>query len=286
MIPIKKKIEQHFNTLSKSQQKVANFVLNNPTFISMHSAAEVGKKSGASETTVIRFCYSIGLDGYAQLQKEWTKYLLEHSTNSTLGNYVSSKEALASEQQLCEKVMKQMGKQIANAASQIDPQQFYKATKKIHEAKTIYLIGAGGSSFAAQWLQFTLNMLRPNVKLVQTDTSTLIRTLQEIDETAVAIIISLHRYYKEPIQIAEQFHKRGAYTIGITDTNVAPIHQYVHEAFVLQQMELSTIDLMPVLMAFLNTLVAGMMSHDIPYYNQQRVNYDDFQNSFLANRWS
>ncbi|WP_107943195.1 MurR/RpiR family transcriptional regulator [Metasolibacillus sp. FSL H7-0170] len=282
---IKKRIEQHFNALSKSQQKVANFVLNNPTFISMHSAAEVGKKAGASETTVIRFCYSLGLDGYVQLQKEWTKYLLEHKTNSTLGNYVTSKEALVNEQ-LCEKVMGQISKQIANVANEIDPQQFHEATKKIHEANTIYLIGAGASAFAAQWLQFTLNMLRPNVKLVQTDTSTLIRTLQEVDETAIAIVISLHRYYKEPLQIAEQFQKRGAYIVAITDTNVAPIHQYVHDAFVLQQVELSTIDLMPVLMAFLNTLVAGMMSHDIPYYNQQRVNYDDFQNSFLANRWS
>lgn len=285
MISIKKKIEQHFSTLSKSQQKVANFVLNNPSFISMHSAAEVGKKAGASETTVIRFCYSVGLDGYVQLQQKWREYLFEHNTNSTLGNYVASKKALPSEQ-LCEKVMGQMSKQIANVATQIDPQQFHEVTKKIHEAGTIYLIGAGGSIFATQWLQFTLNMLRPGVKLVHTDTSTLIRTLQEVDETAVAIVVSLHRYYKEPIEIAEQFQQRGAYIIAITDTNVAPIHPYAHETFVLQQVELSTIDLMPVLMAFLNTLVAGMMSHDIPYYNQQRINYDDFQNSFLANRWS
>lgn len=285
MISIKKKIEQHFSTLSKSQQKVANFVLNNPSFISMHSAAEVGKKAGASETTVIRFCYSVGLDGYVQLQQKWREYLFEHNTNSTLGNYVASKKALSSEQ-LCEKVMGQMSKQIANVAMQIDPQQFHEVTKKIHEAGTIYLIGAGGSIFATQWLQFTLNMLRPGVKLVHTDTSTLIRTLQEVDETAVAIVVSLHRYYKEPIEIAKQFQQRGAYIIAITDTNVAPIHPYAHETFVLQQVELSTIDLMPVLMAFLNTLVAGMMSHDIPYYNQQRINYDDFQNSFLANRWS
>lgn len=251
----------------------------------MHSAAEVGKKAGASETTVIRFCYSVGLDGYVQLQQKWREYLFEHNTNSTLGNYVASKKALPSGQ-LCEKVMGQMSKQIANVATQIDPQQFHEVTKKIHEAGTIYLIGAGGSIFATQWLQFTLNMLRPGVKLVHTDTSTLIRTLQEVDETAVAIVVSLHRYYKEPIEIAEQFQQRGAYIIAITDTNVAPIHPYAHETFVLQQVELSTIDLMPVLMAFLNTLVAGMMSHDIPYYNQQRINYDDFQNSFLANRWS
>ncbi|RUL50474.1 MurR/RpiR family transcriptional regulator [Lysinibacillus antri] len=283
---IKERVEQHYNSITKSQQKVANFVLNNPTYVGVHSAAEVGKLAGTSETTVIRFCYAIGLNGYAQLQKELTMYLFEHNTNSTLGNYVSSKEELFKEKQLCEKVMGQTSNQIVRIAEKIDPNQFHETTKKFHEAKSIYLIGEGASSFAAQWFQFTLNMLRPNVKLVQTETGMLIRTLQEVDETSIVIVISLHRYYKEPIQIAEEFVKRGVYTVAITDSNVAPIHAFANEAFILQQPELSTIDMMPALIAFLNTLVVGIMSHDVEYYNQQRVKYDDFQNSFIANRWS
>lgn len=283
---IKERIEQQYNSLSKSQQKVANFVLNNPTYVGVHSAVEVGKLAFTSETTVIRFCYAIGLSGYAQLQKELTMYLFEHNTNSTLGNYVSSKEEIFKEKQLCEKVMGQTSTQIIRIAKQIDPDQFHETTKKLHEAKNIYLVGEGASSLAAQWFQFTLNMLRPNVRLVQTETGMLIRTLQEVDETSIAIVISLHRYYKEPIQITEEFVKRGVYTVAITDSNVAPIHAFANEAFVLQQSELSTIDMMPALISFLNTLVVGMMSHDVAYYNQQRVKYDDFQNSFIENRWS
>ena len=286
IVTIKETIEQHFNALSKSQQKVAAFVLNNPTYIGVHSAAEVGEQAGTSETTVIRFCYAIGLNGYAQLQKELTMYLFEHHANSTLGNYVSSKEELFKEQQLCEKVMSQTSARIVRIAKQIDPNQFRDITKRMHEAKTIYIVGEGASEFAAAWLQFTLNTLRPNVKLVATETSSVIRTMQEIDHTALLVVISLHRYYKEPIQLAQEIRNRGAYTVAITDSNVAPVHAHVDEAFVLQQAELSTIDVMPALISFLNTLVVGMMSHDAAYYNEQRVKYDDFQKSFLANRWS
>ncbi|HWK21919.1 MAG TPA: MurR/RpiR family transcriptional regulator [Ureibacillus sp.] len=286
MCTIKERIEQSYHSLSKSQQKVANFVLNNPTYVGVHSAAEVGKLAGTSETTVIRFCYAIELNGYAQLQKELTMYLFQYNTNSTLGNYVSSKEELFKEKQLCEKVMGQISAQIIRIAEQIDADHFYETTKKLHEAKNILIVGEGASNFAAQWLQFTLNMLRPNVKLVQTETSMLIRTLQEVDETSIAIVISLHRYYWEPIQITEELVKRGVYTVAITDSNVAPIHAFANEAFVLQQTEFSTIDMMPALISFLNTLVAGMMSHDADYYNEQRVKYDDFQNSFISNRWS
>ena len=283
---VKERIEQHFNALSKSQQKVADFVLKNPTYVGVHSAAEVGEQAGTSETTVIRFCYAIGLKGCAQLQKDVTMYLFEHPTNNTLGNYVSSKEELFKEQQLCEKVMCQTSTQIVRIAKQIDPNQFRGVIKRMHEAKTIYIVGVGASAFAAAWLQFTLNTLRPNVKLIAIETSSMIRTLQEIDDTALLVTISLHRYYKEPIHITHEIRKRGAYVVAITDSNVAPIHAHAHETFVLQQAELSTIDVMPALISFLNTLVVGMMSQNANYYNEQRVKYDDFQNSFLANKWS
>lgn len=265
---------------------MANFVLNNPTYVGIHSAAEVGKQAFTSETTVIRFCYAIGLNGYAQLQKEMTMYVFDRHTNSTLGNYVSSKGELFKENKLCEKVMGQTSAEIVRIAKQVDPHQFHETTKKLHEATNIYIVGEGASSLAGQWLQFTLNMLRPNVKSVQADTGMLIRTFQEVDDTSIAIIISLHRYYKEPIYITEEFVKRGVYTVAITDSNVAPIHTFANEAFVLQQTELSTIDMMPALISFLNTLVVGMMSHDEEYYQKQRVKFDDFQNTFIANRWS
>ncbi len=285
MITIKERIEQHFHRLSKSQQKVANVVLGSPAYISTHAAAEVGLMAGTSETTVIRFCYQIGLTGFAQLQKEVTTFLVEDYTNSTLGNYVSSKEALFKEQALCEKVMRQASGKIVRIAEQMDEDLFKKAAKAMHDAKKMYVAGAGASQIAAQWLQFTLNTLRPNVELIVMETSALIRTLQKIDESGLVIIISLHRYDNEPLQLAEEVAARGAAVIGITDSNIAPLHQFTDTCFVLEQTELSTIDLMPALVTFMNTLVVGMMTYDAVYYNEQRVKYDDFQNSFIANRW-
>ncbi len=283
---INERIEQHFAELSKGQQKVAHFILNNPTFVGVHSASEVGEAAGTSETTVIRFCYAIGLKGYAQLQREVTMYLFEKNANSTLGNYVSSKEALFKERQLAEKVMGQVSHQITDIAQQINPEQFEEVTARMHTASKIYLIGAGASKFASQWLQFTLNILRSHVQVVEGHTGAHIRTLQEIDKDSLVIVVSLHRYHKEPIVLAKMFQEQGAYIVAITDSKVAPILPYADSTFVLQQTELSTIDMMPALMAFMNTLVVGMMSHDVAYYNEQREKFDDFQNSFFVDRWS
>lgn len=284
---IKETIEKYFDTLSKRQQKVAMFVLNHPTFVGTHSATEVGKKAGTSETTVIRFCYAIGLQGYAQLQKKITLFLFNDTSSlSTLGNYISSKKELFNDQQLVEKAMGKDVAKIDRISKQMDKQLFNEVTQQLHKAKNIYIIGAGASRFAAEWLHFTLNILRPNVTLIQTDTPELIRTFQEIDKDSIVIAISLHRYFKEPLQIAEALHIREIPVLGITDSKLAPILKHCSHAFLLEQTEKSTIDLMPALISFLNVLVTGMMTFDPEYYNDERINYDDFNNSFIADKWS
>lgn len=284
---ITKTIEEHFYQLSKKQQVVATFILNNLSFVATNAATEVGAKTNTSETTVIRFCYAIGLKGYAQLQREITLFLFnQHTSSSTLGNYLSSKKELLDDQQLIEKAFRKDVTRIDGIAKQIDRQVFFEATQKLHEASHIYIVGAGSSYFAVEWFHFTLNTLRPNVSIIPTATPELIRTLQAIDEQAVVVVISQHRYFKEPVQVAKILYERGIDVIGITDSKLAPIHPFCSLVFTLEQREKSTIDLMPTLISFLNVIVTGMMSFDPTYYNEQRVNFDDFNDSFIADRWS
>ena len=281
----KERIEKHYASLSKKQQKVADFVLNHPTYVGTHSAAEVGERAGTSETTVIRFCYAIGLSGYAQLQKEITIYVFNQSSASPLGKYFSTKQELFRDDELIAKALHKDVTRIDRIIQQIDKKQFNDATHLLHKAKKVFITGSGASRFAAEWLQFTMHIFRPNVTIVQTSTPELIRTLHEIDDQCVLLVISLHRYFNEPLQIAEAFQQRGTPVIAVTDSKIAPVHAYADQVFVLEQTETSAIDIMPALVSFLNLLVTGMMTYDPEYYNEQRINYDDFNHSFIGKRW-
>ena len=46
--------------------------------------------------------------------------------------------------------------------------------------------------------------------LLDFKTSEIIRALQEIDEDSVVIILSFHRYFKEPIQFAAEIQEKIA----------------------------------------------------------------------------
>lgn len=284
---IKQLIEESIGHLSTKQRMIAIFIINNLSYVGTHSAAEVGKRTKTSETTVIRLCYALGLEGYAQLQREITIYLFNaHTSVSTLGNYLDSKKHLTSNQGLVKDALHKDMKRIERISNQINVDQFNEATKSLHKAKHIYIVGAGASKFAADWFHFTLSILRPNVSIIPVETPQLIRMIQEVEREDLVIVISQHRYTKESIQIAQALFEEGMEVMAITDSTIAPIHDYASYVFVLEQIEQSTIDLMPALISFLNVLITGMMTHDTEYYEAQQVNFDEVQYKFIEERWS
>jgi len=282
---IKQIIEEHYQSLSKKQQLVAKFVLQNFTFVATHAAHEVGQRTNTSETTVIRFCYELGLDGYAHLQKEITMYLFNQSSASTLGKYISKQTNKTAKSTLEVAVQKDIA-QLERMISSIDEDMFQYATEKLHAAESIYIVGVDASQYAANWLYFVLHLLRPNVTLIQTETHELIRTLEKIDEQAVVIVISLHRYAKETLQIAQYLNEKEVQLIGITDANIAPLHKYIACTFVLEQLEHSTIDIMPSLISFVNALVTGMTAQNPAYYEAGSINFETIEQQFILDKWS
>ncbi len=59
-----------YENLSASERRVADFVLGDPSSIPRKNLATIAEGAGVSEPTVLRFCRSIGLDGYAHFKVE------------------------------------------------------------------------------------------------------------------------------------------------------------------------------------------------------------------------
>lgn len=279
-------IEEKFSDLSKSQQRVAKLVLDDPQYISLHSATEVGKRAETSETTVIRFCYAIGMSGYTELQNAIMSSLVASRPLSSLGTYMASKEPYIEKDHLAADMMWEFGQQISELGQSVNKELFAKASEELHKAKQIILIGEGASYIAAQWFGFTLSMLRPQVRVATKDTTTLIQLYQQVEPETVVVLISLHRYYQESLEVTQHLKSLGAKVVAITDSKVAPATRFADYFFTLTGQQQSTIDLIPGILAFLNTLAAGMMKQDMPYYKQQREQYEQMHLQYLQKRWS
>lgn len=275
---IQERIRKFNGELTKSQKTVLKFVMNKPEFVALHTAAEVGKEVGVSETTVIRFCYILQFSGYKELQKSVQQNLV--SKESTLGTYLST-NALSGEKNFAHAIMQKDRERIQTFGENLEPKDFKKSSTLLHQAKTIYVLGLRSSYAAAQWTAFTLNVVRSNVRLIQPDSQDFIHTISQMTKEDVVIVFSFHRYYKQTIDITSILHKQGVEIIGITDSILAPLHRYATVLFPLEQKEMSTIEMMPGIISFMNALVIGMTAEAPHAYETYKEEYEAVESGQL-----
>ncbi|WP_327968112.1 MurR/RpiR family transcriptional regulator [Bacillus xiapuensis] len=265
-------LKGQFTTLSKSQQKIAKYLLDQPQQFAIKSAGEIGKAVGVSETTVIRFCYSLQFNGFSDLQKTIRESLL--LPQSSLDQYYSNKLELVSQPHFFSNVMEQDCINIRRTAEQLDEGDFQEAVNRLIQAKQIFITGLRSSYAAAHWLSFTMGVMRENVFLYKPDTDDLLLTLDRMNEQTVFLAISFHRYLKETVKMAELAKMRGATVIGITDSSVAPISRHADVILAISQPEKSTLDAMPSLFSLLNALVANVSIQNKEQFEKRKQQYE------------
>ena len=63
-------INECFDRLTKSEKKIATYLMRNYEEAAFLSAADLAKRLEISEATVVRFAYSLDLSGYPELRQQ------------------------------------------------------------------------------------------------------------------------------------------------------------------------------------------------------------------------
>ncbi|QDQ01057.1 MurR/RpiR family transcriptional regulator [Lysinibacillus fusiformis] len=275
---INENIKRKFVRLSKGQRKVAQFVIDNPTVVIANGAAEVGRQANVSESTVIRFCYAMDLSGYVELQEEIRSYLMSQNDGAHLNApYTSNKQKNAS----FSKVMQRDIQNIQDTIHLINDNMLQKSSKWMHEADSIYILGARQSASIANWLSYTLKTLRPNVKQLRTDSEDIVQQINSMGERTTLIVFSCDKHMKDVKTIVEIAKMKKVKIIAITGSALSPIRDYASALFALGMKNQTSLDMVPVLFSFMHALIEEMVSHDKALYKQYQQSYEQVENNLL-----
>ncbi|EON71142.1 MurR/RpiR family transcriptional regulator [Lysinibacillus sphaericus] len=275
---INENIKRKFIRLSKGQRKVAQFVTDNPTVVIANGAAEVGRQANVSESTVIRFCYAMDLSGYVELQEEIRSYLMSQNDGAHLqATYTSTKQKNTS----FSKVMQRDIQNIQDTIHLINDNMLQKSSKWMHEADTIYILGARQSASIANWLSYTLKTLRPNVKQLRTDSEDIVQQINSIGERTTLIVFACDKHTNDVKTIVEIAKMKKVRVIAITGSALSPIREYANALFALGMKNQSSLDIVPVLFSFMHALIEEMVSHDKAQYDQYQHSYEQVENNLL-----
>ncbi|MEW6400989.1 MAG: MurR/RpiR family transcriptional regulator [Chloroflexota bacterium] len=214
--------------LSRSHKKLACFVSDNGLFVAFASAAALGNQVGVSAATVVRFCRTIGYEGYAELQA---------AVRANLPTYIHKVEKLERESEALDKdqavklVFDLDMKNLSRTIASLDAEKFKAATAALAQASDILVVGGGLSAAPALYFAHSLKVMGIDARAVLNGGIPLALELIRLKTTSVIIGFSVWRYVCDTITAMEQAKSLGATRLAITDSTVAPLAQRADYAF-------------------------------------------------------
>ncbi len=148
---------------------------------------------------------------------------------------------------------------IDDTIDHVDPQAFEAAVDIILNAKHVYLIGLRSCKPLAEFLHFYLNMIRSDVVLLDsTSTSETFEQMLRIDEKDAIIGISFPRYSMRTLKAMEMANDRNAKVITITDTIHSPMCLYSSCNLMARSDMVSIVDSLVAPLSLINALVVAL----------------------------
>lgn len=247
------RIQKDYAKMSKGQKQIAQYILDNYDKAAFITASKMGKTVGVSESTVVRFAYAMGYDGYPELQK---------SLQELIRNKLTSVQRIAlsadmQEQDVLKSVLKADMANIRMTIEMINTQAFAKVVDALNHARRVYVVGMRSSTPLAQFMAYYLNLLLDDVRQVSAGPSSAIEQLVGISAQDVLIAISFPRYSKSTVNAIHFARERGAFSAAITDSLFSPLTEYANECLVARSDMASFVDSLVAPLSLINAIIVA-----------------------------
>ncbi len=223
-------IREALETLRRSDRKVAELVLNDPSRILNATVAETAELAEVSQPTVIRFCSAIGCDGFSDL-----KLRLAHSLalgTPATHSVISEDDA---PQVIASKIFDYTITSLDWARRQLDHRQLSMAVEMLSAARRIEFFGFGASGVVAIDAQQKFPLFDVPVG-AERDLHQMMMLAGMMSEGDVAVVISNTASTTSLIEIADLARQHGARVLGLLGTR-GPLAEHCGVVLVLETLD-------------------------------------------------
>lgn len=203
-------IKEVLPQLSNSAQQVAEVILQDPHEVINMSIASLSAEAGVSEPTVVRFCRSLGLDGFREFKLRLAQELAVGA--SYVHPKVRPDDAAGA---LIDKVGRATVQMLSGVVAQLHPDEVEAAIERLSTAERVEFYGFGASGVvAADAYHKFFRLGIPCVAL--SDSHMQCMSASTLGPNDVVVAISHTGRSKDLIENVRLARASGAYVIGIT----------------------------------------------------------------------
>lgn len=248
-------VRRQYDGLTQSQKQIAEAIVDDPEFVAFATVDKLGQRLGVSPSTIVRFAYKVGLDGYQDLQdrvRTLVRSQMRGSATSDAGaaDHLEGSTHAAS-----------FGRDLDHlhrTIRSLDATTLERAVEMLTSADRIFVSGDVTSYSVAYYVALAANRARGKVHLVRADGEGAARLI-EIGPDDALLAFTFPPYSKSVLRAIEWAVRRGATTIGVTDHAVSPVGRRVSLVLPAAASGLSAQNTLVPAMAIANVLINALV---------------------------
>jgi DNA-binding MurR/RpiR family transcriptional regulator len=213
------RIQSAIGALKPAERNIADFILKNADQVIHLSVSELGRRAEVGDSTIIRFCRTLGYEGYQEFKLRLAQDLVQPS------EYIHEKITFEdSTAELIQKICQSNLLAVEDTARSLDAAMVQSAAKAVSKARKIDIYGAGYSAFSA--LDAKSKLLRLGlVADAFADSHMQIMAASALMKGDVAIGISHTGSSRDVVDALKAARSARATTIAISNFSPSPITQ-------------------------------------------------------------
>lgn len=208
-------IQTKYNTLSAKEKQIADFILEHPTESVNPSIEELAERIGISESTMVRFAKKLGYEGYQRFRLALARETIPHELQLFETEVHEGDDVV-------DLVFKHVKANLEQTYALINRSVIKEAAKLICNARSLFLMGLGGSNIIASDAYH--KMIRTGIVCQYSgDYHMQLMLASQAGEDDVAMIISHTGSGHDTLALAEELKANGCKLIVLTSYPRSPL---------------------------------------------------------------
>jgi DNA-binding MurR/RpiR family transcriptional regulator len=219
-------LRRAYDELTQSQKRIAEAIVEDPEFVAFATVDKMAARLGVSPSTVVRFAYRLGLDGYQDLQERVrTLVRSQMRLNAATGDEASDLTAHLGSGVFARSLSHDLDN-LRRTILNLQLADLEMAVRIIVEARRVYVLGGATSHAIAFYASLALDRMRGETILIDREAFAA-SSLQSMTNEDALVVFTFAPYASNTLRITNTARRRGAKVVAISDTPVSPVGQRV-----------------------------------------------------------
>ena len=244
--------------LSPKEREVARFLADHPGEIPSSTAADLGRRIGTSDATVVRTVKALGYSGMPELKRVLLRTMAERRDPATM--LAQAIGQLGTDAGIADQVLLATGHLMQEARDLLDPESWREAVEIIDGAATVLAYGIGKAGCVAEYFAIELTRCGVPTRSLTDSGLSVANGLLSLSRTDAVLVFAPLRHFREIDAVIDHARAVGARVVFMSEALGTSVRDRVDVVLQTPRTNLSPAGAMIVPMALAEALTLEIAS--------------------------